>query len=869
MRRCRTALLLTPALLAASLLAPAAIAPQPASAATVALSRATYRDKTLAAILGQVGGVLTGYEYKSPNPYPTDDCFQPAYGPYSGDAPSSCWTPNNYPGYDRLGAPHFAGNETGSDDDYHIDFFDQLILADHGPNPTYQDIKDEWVAHDVGDFGPGDIANSAMRDDGLVPPLTGQAEYNRHYWLTEPYIENDTLGLVAPGMPATARDLVGRFGSVTGEFDSIIWAKLLATMYAEAYFATDARDVLAQASAVLPRNSWPWTVYQKVQALHAQNGTDWRWAQGQLMSFVRDVYGQDNEMAIPDRNNGSTIIAILYGGNDYLTTLKIASLIGNDADCTASTVAGLMGILKGMAGTPQEFKDRIYQNGAGRYINDLTTGFPPNIKNDYPTSQSWDDLVALYESNAAAQVTTYGGSVDTTTFSIDTQTITPEATVQIDNYDFEQGSLANWTEWTPSGDPGSPNAFAESNGTAQSGAWKGTVFTDTSVPEVRLYTSVNGLQPGATYRVSAFVQGDQAARLYVAGYGGTELYDSAIATYAVTNQQWVHRAIEFTPTGTSAQLGLHLPPGTAGFAAIDNITLERVTTPSTSRYEAENATRSGGQVRSSSSASGGSYIGGLDDIGNYVEFNVTVPAAGEYRMAVNFANATTGVSKLDVQVNGTTRYTAPFPRTETWGTFSRNVQYLPVTLLAGSNQIRLVRAADTGYVELDYLDLGAYPSPVYAQETPVPLVNADFEQDGATQTPTGWGTWPGSGGTSADADYVEADGFSGGYRLTQYKSSAYEVYTDQTITGLANGTYTLTAQAVGGGGQSSAFLSAKNYAPGAPELTAPIPALGWPHWQKVVVSGIVVTNGQLTIGVYSTGSGGQWLSIDAVTLTRQ
>ncbi|GHJ43936.1 hypothetical protein Cs7R123_12780 [Catellatospora sp. TT07R-123] len=95
------------------------------------------------------------------------------------------------------------------------------------------------------------------------------------------------------------------------------------------------------------------------------------------------------------------------------------------------------------------------------------------------------------------------------------------------------------------------------------------------------------------------------------------------------------------------------------------------------------------------------------------------------------------------------------------------------------------------------------------------------------------------------------------------------MYTDQTVTGLANGTYTLTAQAVGGGGQSGAYLSVKNYGSGVPELTAPIPGTGWPNWRQVVISGIVVTNGQLTVGLYSAGSGGQWLSVDAFTLVRQ
>ncbi|MFM9920874.1 CBM35 domain-containing protein [Lacisediminihabitans sp. H27-G8] len=841
----------------------------PAHAATLTISKASYLDKTLAGILGQVGGVTSGYEYASENPYPTDACFSPASGPYSGDAPASCWTPNGYPGYDRVGLPNFASNEVGSDDDYHIDFFDQLILGDHGPNVSYQDIKDEWVAHNIGDWGPGGVANDLMRNAGYLPPFTGQAEYDQYYWLTEGYIENDTVGMVAPGMPSTARDLTGKFASVTTEFDSITWAKLYGTMYSLGYFATDARTVLADASVVLPRNSWPYQIYQKAVALHNQNTTDWRWAQGQLLSFVRNVYGQDNVQAIPDRNNGSMILSILYGNNDYLTTLKIASLIGNDADCTASGVAGLMGIIKGMAGTPQPFKDKIYQNGAGRYINDLTTGFPPNIKSGYPTSQSWDSIAALYRSNAAAQIVANGGSQDSTNFYVNAQTVLPEKTVLVDNYDFEQGTLAGWTAWTSAPDTGSPNVFAESNGTALSGAWKGTVVTDSAIDQARLSTQLRGLQAGATYRVSAFIQSDQVAALYASNFGGSELDASVVGSYANSGKQWVNRSIEFTPTGSTAEVGLYMPSGPDGFGAIDDLSVQQISTPSATVYQAEAASISGGDIRTATSASGGSYVGGLDDTGNYVLFTVTAPAAGEYRAAINFANATTGTSTLAMAVNGASKATVPFPRTPAWGTFSRNIVNVPVVLAAGTNTIRLTRPANGGFVELDALTLSTAPTPVYGAITDIAVGNAGFETAGVAQTPANWTTWPGTAGTDADADFVETGGFEGTNRLTQYKAATYEVYSGQTLTGLTNGTYTLTAWATGGGGQTQAFLSAKGYGSSVPELTARTPGLGFPQWRRISISGIVVTNGTLQLGAYSKASSGQWSSYDGFQLWRQ
>ncbi len=148
------------------------------------------------------------------------------------------------------------------------------------------------------------------------------------------------------------------------------------------------------------------------------------------------------------------------------------------------------------------------------------------------------------------------------------------------------------------------------------------------------------------------------------------------------------------------------------------------------------------------------------------------------------------------------------------------------------------------------------------------VVNWSFEASGATQTPSGWGTWPGGNGANADADFTETGGHSGTYRCTHYKASAYEVYTDQLVTGLANGTYTLSAWVVGGGGQNAAFMSAKAYGSGVPELKTDVVQSGWPNWTKISIPNINVSNGQCHIGFYTNAPGGKWLSFDDVTLTR-
>ena len=495
-------------------------------------------------------------------------------------------------------------------------------------------------------------------------------------------------------------------------------------------------------------------------------------------------------------------------------------------------------------------------------INDFNR--TPHIINYYPSTVKFTDLVSLYQSNAEKIIVAQGGSIDSNNYYINGQDIQPEVVVPINNYDFEQGNLNSWTKWTPVADSTSnPHAYAENNAnTSHTGNWKATVFTDSSVNEVKLYTTLNGLENGATYEAYAFFMTNGEARLFADNYGGGYIYTAAINSYANTNYQWVSRKLEFTLSGTSAIVGIHLPAGSNCWGNLDNLFVRKISSPIKSRYQAENATVSGGQVRSSSSASNGQYVGGLNNTGNYVQFSVNVPNAGEYRMSINYANGWIGTSQLNLYVNNNQKASVTFPRTNAWGTFSGNIIPVPVVLDSGNNIIKLQRDGNTGYVELDYIELLTYPTAVYAPEKFNTVSNPSFE----TGSLAAWGVWPGRNGTDGNACYVETNGFDGTYRCTHYKSSVYEVFTSQTVTNLPNGTYALRAWVVGGGGQNSAFMSAKNYGSSVPELTANIPGLDWPNWTEVIVSGIPVTNGHCEVGFYSNANANNWLSFDNVRL---
>lgn len=141
------------------------------------------------------------------------------------------------------------------------------------------------------------------------------------------------------------------------------------------------------------------------------------------------------------------------------------------------------------------------------------------------------------------------------------------------------------------------------------------------------------------------------------------------------------------------------------------------------------------------------------------------------------------------------------------------------------------------------------------------VVNPGLEVDTVASTsPMGWLT----AGANPDANYTEAGGHMGGFRLTHFKNSAYNVSTNQTITGLSNGTYTFQAWVRGSVGATGHSLFVKDH--GGAQINKDI--VPQSTWQKIQIANIQVSNGQCTIGLQSLGNN-TYCSLDDVEFFRQ
>lgn len=119
-------------------------------------------------------------------------------------------------------------------------------------------------------------------------------------------------------------------------------------------------------------------------------------------------------------------------------------------------------------------------------------------------------------------------------------------------------------------------------------------------------------------------------------------------------------------------------------------------------YEAEKATVFHGTVDSDHTGfTGTGFVNTANEVGSYVQFTVNAPTAGAATLALRYANGTATGRKGSVSVNGAAVSTPEFAPTANWDSWA--AARVPVTLKAGTNQVRVVTTTTGGLPNLDSL----------------------------------------------------------------------------------------------------------------------------------------------------------------------
>ena len=521
------------------------------------ISKEEYVNKTLGGLLGQFAGFLSGYEFvwNGPGPYIgiPKSWYEFLNGPYAGNYTHYYPQEANeeyHNRYDRLKINEETGrNEIWTDDDFHIDIFNQLILDEAGFS-SYA-IKETWKKYKVSDWGGGLDAMNLINKNDMLAPFTGTIEAgNRYGWCTEAYIENETLGMNAPGMPNVATLLIDKFASNVGYFDSVVWGKFYGAMYSIAYFENDIKVVMEKAKDTLPEHSYPRQMFDAAyEAYNKYPGEDgYKLAAQEIADKRRNLYRLDNIQTDPNVNGAYAVLSWLYGNNSYLDTCMYASIMGYDGDCTAAITQGVMGILKGFKEGNEEYQainDNLYYNGEGVYYNDRLTGFPPHFKSDeYPLRQDMDDIVSLYQKNFEKILVENGGEITEDKYIIPTTPLYKDHSYLFENCDAELRDTTNFESKN-----GTFQCLTETENISSHTGWGYFHFNNTKNGEV--YHKYTNLIKGRTYRFTSYCTTGDYTQVEMFARSGNEVQSITFSNVA----SLINKELIFKATSSTMEVG--------------------------------------------------------------------------------------------------------------------------------------------------------------------------------------------------------------------------------------------------------------------------------------------------------------------------
>ena len=241
-----------------------------------------------------------------------------------------------------------------SDDDTDVEYMYILQMQKFGPEPSYAQLRDAWMYHIRDRVWLANRGALGLMHFGYTPPFTGNKNLNPHWFQIDPQLINEVWAFTAPGMidyAASKSDWVARITSDEWGVEPTIH---YGAMYSAAFFEKDINKLIQIGLKELPAGCRYANTVNEMIALHAKYPHDWKAAWREIaQKYYIDEPDMTKTIWNANLNGACAILALLYGEGDFQRTLDLACALGFDADNQAATLAGLMGVINGMKGLPQ------------------------------------------------------------------------------------------------------------------------------------------------------------------------------------------------------------------------------------------------------------------------------------------------------------------------------------------------------------------------------------------------------------------------------------------------------------------------------------------------------------------------------------
>ncbi len=295
----------------------------------------------------------------------------------------------------------------GSDDDTDVEYTYQHLLDEHNTSIlSGEQIRDGWLAHFWVEepnylWVSNQIAQDLMVNEGMIPPQTSEPNVNNGYAAIDAQLTTEIFGLFCPARPDKALEMAHLPIRVSAKNEAEWIAEFYVIMHSLSAYVdkslTMKEQVLwlaEQGRLRLPDESYPAHMYDFVKGLYEKNQNDWEYARDQVYENyqVREgggykygtyfkEWGADWGAIDAGINFASSMVSLMYGEGDLVSTLKIGALTGWDSDNPTATWGGLLGSMIGKTAVVAAFADEESDLSMTYRIHRTRQNFPDHTPN--------------------------------------------------------------------------------------------------------------------------------------------------------------------------------------------------------------------------------------------------------------------------------------------------------------------------------------------------------------------------------------------------------------------------------------------------------------------------------------------------------
>jgi ADP-ribosylglycohydrolase len=314
---------------------------------SVTLHQAAYRDRVYACFLGKnIGGTLGM--------------------PVEGQRET-----HNFTFYTPV------PREPAANDDLDLQLLWLKGLQDYGPQLTARDLGDLWLKYVPVDWNEYGVGKANMRA-GFPPPLSGQVRNRMWRDSNGAWIRSEIWACVAPGCPSLAAKYAWNDACVDHGAAEGTWAEVFtATVESAAFVESDPYKLIAIGLSYIPADCAVATSVKAAMKAYEQKLD--------LMA-AREAVVKASESTgwfMAPQNVAFVVLGWLYGEGDFGRSICAAVNCGDDTDCTGATLGSLLGIIRGTAGIPEDWRKPVGE----KIMNVAIGGFQPPATLDDLTSQ--------------------------------------------------------------------------------------------------------------------------------------------------------------------------------------------------------------------------------------------------------------------------------------------------------------------------------------------------------------------------------------------------------------------------------------------------------------------------------------------------